>query len=338
MPVKIFTWVLAAVVLGICLFIAGFSAVGLYHGFDVPSGLRSFLYVPEGATIDEGKVPRVMHEVVWTGDLENHLLSEASGIARSSLNPGVFFAINDSNNGPEIFALGDDGRDLGFWTVDVARNLDWEDLASFTLDGEPYLLIADVGDNFRWRPVLELLVVREPDIDELAMDEVIPVAWKIRFRYPDGYRDSEAVAVDEQERAVYVISKRTIPAEVYRLPLESTQTLVTAERVAMLDSIPRPNEQDMWEDPCNGDYRSMPTAFDINRGVAAVVTYKDAYIYRRGYRESWAEAFIGLPERVSLPPVNAQEAGLLTKDGRYLYVTSEREDGTERVGMFRVRL
>ncbi|MBD3647310.1 MAG: hypothetical protein HUJ31_07665, partial [Pseudomonadales bacterium] len=296
----------------------------------------------EGMTIDESKVPRVFHEVVWTGDLENHLLSEASGMAQSSTDPDVFFAINDSINEPQLFAFGPDGGDLGFWRIDIERNVDWEDIAAFRQDGEPYLLIADTGDNFRWRPHVELLVVREPRVEELAMDEVIPLVSRIRFRYPDGYRDAEAVAVDEKEGAVYIITKRTIPAEVYRVPLEilpdDSLVVMTASRVAVLDNIPQPNQQDLWEDPDYGAYRSMPTALDMKHDVAAVITYKDAYIYRRGRRQTWPEAFARLPERVALPPVNAREAGLLTGNGKYLYVTSEREDGRSAVGIYRVEL
>jgi hypothetical protein len=199
-------------------------------------------------------------------------------------------------------------------------------------------LIADTGDNFRWRPSKELIIIREPDPDVLAMDAVIPVEWKIELEYSDGYRDCEAVAVDEKSETVLLLSKLVIPSEVWRVPLKPGSKKVIATRMALLNTIPQPNEQDMWESPRFGDSRSRPTALDIRDDTAVVFTYKDAYLYKRGWRENWIEAFSKVPVRIPLPPVHQQEAGLITRNKKHLYMTTEREDQTNRAGLYKVDL
>jgi hypothetical protein len=97
-----------------------------------------------------------------------------------------------------------------------------------------------------------------------------------------------------------------------------------AAQVAALDTLPQPGERDALEDPDFGAYRSEPTALDIVGDVAVVVTYQDAYLYRRSAGEPWADALRRIPQRIALPYASQREAATLSKDGRWLYVTSER--------------
>ncbi len=336
---KILAWLALLAVLVVVIPVGYIASIGFYRGYDVVHGLQTIISPhASGTTISEEKVPPVMHDVSWVGDIENHRLKEASGLAQSNVSPELFFAINDSGNEPEIFAMDRQGNDLGFWAVDVDRNVDWEDLASFRYRDQNYLLIADSGDNLLWRPWIEFFIIKEPDPDSLSLDSVIPVEWSLKMTYPNGYRDSEAVAVDEKSETILILSKRAVPAEIYRIPLKSSTGYVQATRMALLDTIPQPNEQDLWESSWYGHSRSQPTAFDLNGNTAVVITYKDAYLYRRGWRENWIEAFAKVPVRIPLPLVHQQESGLITRDGKYLYVTTEREDGTGRAGLYRVAL
>ncbi len=307
-----------------------FIGFGLWRGYDVGAGLAGLFRESEGTTIDAARVPYVQPRLVeWLGNLEDLDLSEASGIAASSRRDDVFWAHNDSGNPHELFAFDRRGAHLGRVQIDDARAGDWEDMASFQLDGRPYLVVGDVGDNFRWRPVLELKVVEEPELSVLPLPEAARAtpAWTLRFRYPDGHRDCEALAVDEASERILLITKREIPAEVYELPLRpdpDPDAVAVATRIATLDTIPQPGERDELEDPEYGAYRSEPTAFALAGELAAVVTYKDAYLFRRASGEGWAEALRRIPRRVALPHASQREAAALSKDGRSLYVTSER--------------
>src|SRR3546814_1299695 len=100
------------------------------------------------------------------------------------------------------------GLQATFQGAGVAKT-DWEDIAAFELDGRRYLLVADTGDNGGLRRSLQLHVIEEPaSLDEVAQHAPLEPAWSIAFRWPDGARDCEAVAVDARRGEVLLISKK----------------------------------------------------------------------------------------------------------------------------------
>lgn len=315
---------------------------GLYHGMDVFNGVRYFtleqlnrsLVYTENERVDASELATAAVDTRWGGKLDNEHLVEASGLAYGRRSD-VLFSINDSGNAPELFAVGIDGRDLGVWPIEYPGNHDFEDLASFELEGEAYLLVADTGDNFNWRPELVLFAIPEPDLDSVGQ-KIVP-SWVTRFRFADGYRDIEGVGVDEKEEQVYLTSKRRIPAEMFRVPLRSEE-VVTAERVATLRGIPKPTDRDLREDKEYGEGSSSPTAFDMRGRSAMVVTYKEAYLYRRPFRSTWSEVFKGLPVRVPVPEIHGLESGAFDRSADVFYVTGERENGVGAMDMFEIRL
>ncbi|HCC44043.1 MAG TPA: hypothetical protein DEQ32_06580, partial [Gammaproteobacteria bacterium] len=203
-----------------------FCLFGLFQGLDVAQGLKSIARNLTGEELIYDVRQRYRSDlmvakqrrVIWMGDLENEQLNEASGLAAARQNQGIHFSINDSGNAPQLFAFHADGRHVRSWIVDYSESHDFEDLASFTYEGQQYVLIADTGDNLYWRPEVRLLVIPEPDLGGVGDDSLAP-AWVIRFRYPDGQRDVESVAVDEAEERIYLISKRRVPPELFSLPL-----------------------------------------------------------------------------------------------------------------------
>jgi hypothetical protein len=339
-------YILLAVPLCVLLFLLYFVGMGLYLGRDVPSGLTALgrsltsdaLMVGPQMMTDASDVPVDFREVIWAGEIESEALSEGSGLAVSSKTRDLLFSVNDSGNEARLFALNGRGQHVASWPVEYDERHDFESLASFTLDGEPYLLIADSGDNLYWRKSLRLLVVREPDPGVLADNTPIGVEWQILYHYPDGYRDVEGVAVDDQTGKILLVSKRQVPAEVFELPLKPGNELVTASLIARLTGIPQPGERDRREDPDLGAYRSTPTGLDVRGRYAIVMTYKDAYLYERKRRQDWQETFAGIPARIPLPAMYGLESGAMDAGRDFLYVMGEREDGVGRAGLFRVEL
>jgi hypothetical protein len=323
-------------------YLAGF---GFLNNMDVPSGLEMFtksfyddVLVYEGETVADDEITTERKTVRWNGEVESETLAEASGLAASYLNDDVLFSINDSGHKPRLYALGVDGSDLGSWPIEFRERHDFEDMAAFRLDGKAYLLIADTGDNFNWRRQLTLVVLEEPDITTLNSETILKPSWTFSFSYPDGYRDSEGIAVDEETRSIMLVSKRRVPAEIFTLPLKPDANHVVAQPIARLKGIPQPTPRDLREDSEYGYSRSMPTAMDIRGRKAMVVTYKDAYLFARDRRESWADAFSSLPVRIPLPDMNGLESGAFSSNGRQFFVTGEREDGVGRAGVFEVDL
>ena len=117
-------------------------------------GCTSVLIAPNG---DEP----LYSDIIVAGNIQNDRITEASGLARSNHRDDILWTMNDGGP-PVLYAVGTDGSDHGSLTLWNASNYDWEDLSAFELDGKPYLLIADTGDNETKRPYATIYVVEEP--------------------------------------------------------------------------------------------------------------------------------------------------------------------------------
>ena len=181
------------------------------------------------------------------GLITNGDLNEVSGIAASRVHDDVLWAIEDSGNPARLYALSRRGRILARYRVEGAKNIDWEDLASFDLDGRHYLLVADTGDNGGQRRDFVLHVFEEPKT--LANGTLKP-AWSIRARWADGPRDCEAVAVDAAAGKVLLLSKKRKPPELFALPLADPHgEWREARRIGRLAGVPEADKDLQRSDP-----------------------------------------------------------------------------------------
>jgi hypothetical protein len=256
------------------------------------------------------------------GLVTHEALDEISGLAASRAHPGDYWAINDGGNSAELHLMDGRGQHRASVEVPGLRNLDWEDLASFEQDGRHYLLIADTGDNGGIRQTLALHVIEEP----VALDQPARLAWTLRFRWPDGPRDCEAVAVDAASGEVLLISKKRVPAEVFRLPLAPSPDEQVAQFVGDLSGIAQPDARDLARSPIYGRYRSQVTAADLspNGRVLAVLNYRAVYFVVRERGEDWPRALARRPPSLSLPWIPQAEAIAFSLDGNALTIASEQ--------------
>lgn len=257
-------------------------------------------------------------------------IAESSGLAAArhpdtlAQVPGGLWTHNDSGDTPRLFLLSDHGTLLAEVAVDVPFATDWEDMCSFEMDGRPYLLVGDVGDNAHKRKRLTLWLIPEPVYDpdrRSEHPEAFPLKVKptrrIDVAFADGPWDCESVAFDPVRQEVVLITKvdpRRPPigfAGVYVLPLppesvEGFSEPVVLDRVAELPL-------------------RIVTAADISpdgrRLVAA--TYGDAWQYVRGADEGWAEALARPGTSVALGPRGQSETIAFGGDGLTLWLTAE---------------
>ena len=250
-------------------------------------------------------------------------LDEVSGMAASHTFPDTLWTVNDGGNAASLYAIGNRGGLQATLRIDNVPNTDWEDLAAFDLDGRHYLLIADTGDNGGLRKTLQLHVIEEP---RTLADGHRKPAWSIAFRWPDGPRDCEAVAVDAARGEVLLISKRRSPPELFVLPLRpGTNALQVARRVGFLAGVPQPDAESLRSNPRAARVRHQITAADISPDddTLAVLTYSDLLLYRRTRQASWEQA-VATPPRVNdVPWLPQAEALAWSTDGRGLYATGE---------------
>ena len=254
--------------------------------------------------------PIAYGQMVMAGRVDDPRITESSGIAASRLEAGTLWTHNDSGGDARLFQLEADGALRRAVDVDLPRPTDWEDICSFELDGQAWLLVGDIGDNGGRRRHVTLWLIAEPP----AGATTATPARRIDVRFADGPRDCESLAFDPVTRQVILISKidprRDFEgfAGVYVLDLSeaSTKKPVVVDRAATLQL-------------------KIPTAADVSPDGrrCMVTTYGDVYVYRRAEGQGWAEAFASEPQRVFMGPRGQCEAGGYDADGRAMVFTSE---------------
>ncbi len=247
-------------------------------------------------------------EAEQVGSLHGSGLVELSGLAASRTQPGVIWAVQDSGNDPQLFALGLDGADLGVVTVEGADNRDWEDIAAGP-DGMLY--IADIGDNAERRPEVVIQVVAEPAVEPGAPARLAastPVVRSILVRYPDGPHDAEALVHDPLSGHLFVITK-SLAGEglVFRVVASLDGSPVQADEVGRLHL---------------GFFQAV-TGGDISADGSTIVvrTYTDVLVWDRAAGSGVAEALAAEPCVAVGPPDAQGEAITVLSDGSG-YVTS----------------
>jgi hypothetical protein len=250
------------------------------------------------------------------GKIENDLLSEASGLAASTKNPGVLWIHNDSGDTNRIFAMSVTGRHLGIYYLDDVEARDWEDIAVAPgpMKGKSYIYVADIGDNEAKYLMKRIYRFEEPKVDtsQTAVDTVLASIDVITFRYPDGKRDAEGLMVDPLSNDIYIVSKREQQSRLYMLPFpQSVSDTLTAEFLTQLP------------------FRNV-TACDIspNGDGILIKNYKHVYYWKRDPQLSVVEVVQNPPVKLPYIIESQGEAICWSPDGRGYYTTSE-ENGEE---------
>lgn len=245
-------------------------------------------------------------------------VNEASGMAAAH-GGGGYWLINDSGSAARLHRIGPAGEDLGSVAVEGVTNRDWEDLAGFEWKGKPHLLIADVGDNAAQHDSCTLIAVEEPvaTAGKPLAGSVAPV-WSIRFRYPDGPRDCESVAVDAKAGKIVLLSKRDRPPRLYELPLRPAGDGIQTAVFVGTTRVPPPRGT-------LHPYGEQPTAMDFSPDGrrAAVLSYVGVFVFERAPGEPWAKAFAKNPVMLEPHRLRQAEALAFSRDGQRLIAVSE---------------
>ncbi len=246
--------------------------------------------------------------------VQDERIRECSGLACGCDHDNAVWMHNDSGDDPRLFLVDLDGTTRCVCHLRDATAVDWEDMCSFRLDDDPWLLIGDVGDNSARRSVTRspctLYLLKEPPVSDTPEQQV---SWdvRIRFDYEDGPHNCEGVAVDAERREILLLTKESpLSTGVYRLPLETDdrRQQLTAKRIARLPM-------------------AFATGLDISPDgrLFVGITMWDGWICRRQPGQSWSDALTGTIHRVSLPQRRQGESVCFTVDGQHLLVNSEKK-------------
>jgi hypothetical protein len=175
-----------------------------------------------------------------SGLVECKDIKEASGIAASKKNPGVLWTHNDAGDKNHIFAMNGNGKHLGVFVLENCEARDWEDIATGPgpTAGNDYIYVGNIGDNdtvydlkYVYRCVEPVVLpTQSPKTDTIREIDIL------KFRFPDGKWNAEALMVDPLTKDYYIISKRESNARVYRAqypqPISTVDTLECVDTLA----------------------------------------------------------------------------------------------------------
>jgi hypothetical protein len=301
----------------------------MISGFTITILILAFVIAAQNITSPSSLIQGPYEKANKMGNITDKKINEISGIAHSWLRDEQLWIINDSDNEASIYAINYAGDLLAEVRISGAENRDWEDLTSFRLGDTSYLLIADVGDNDEFREYCYLHIVKEPVLEEIKAPVILnqDIIKTIKFYYEDGARDCEAVAVDLKNKEIILISKYDFPSRVYVLPLEleKDNVVYTAELIGLVTNIPKPTLEEINMSFYNS-FNACPTSMDISEDASAaiVLTYKNAYYYKRGKNETWNQAFAYEPKLVTMPKLKQAESICFAAKSQDLFVTSEK--------------
>lgn len=256
------------------------------------------------------------------GALRDPAVRELSGLARSHRYGDLLWGINDSGNAPVLVAIRPGDGIRGQVLVEGAANTDWEDIASFEIDGAPYLAIADTGDNFSVRRSAAVILVPEPE----PMAETVTPIRTVRFTWADGPRDVESMAVDILNDRILLADKGRQPPGLYALPLHGGGPDPHPVRIASFPNlIPTPPPRAL---PIGAHWRGTPTAMSLSDDGRrlVVLTYESVSTFDRAPDQSWAAALASPVASVRLPVGGTQESVALSADGHSAILASEGPD------------
>ena len=187
--------------------------------------------------------------------LHESRLTESSGLAFSNHTEGLFWTHNDSGGEARLFAFDQSGASTGVCELDDVNAKDWEDVAAFQFGGEDYLIAADFGDNLSQRKDVELYLFKEPNPRK---KKEIKNYLTFKLKYVDGAHNCEAIAVDPDQRKVFLVTKKKLPvAGVYEFELPETLDLKSrsvVKKVAnRIGTVNVPMISAMDFDPASGD-------------------------------------------------------------------------------------
>jgi len=200
--------------------------MGARVGLAAVLGLSSACEAPAQTTLPaevEG-TPQVLAQLADTR------INEASGLVASRRHADCFYVHNDSGGGPFVYLIDRHGQTRLTIRLQGAQAADYEDIA-LVPGAEPGtfdVCVGDIGDNDGRRSVITIYRFAEPELPVETGSSVVVQPRAYRFRYPDGPRDAEALAVHPQTGDGYIITKKTSGgAEVYKLPAPWDEGRVT---------------------------------------------------------------------------------------------------------------
>jgi hypothetical protein len=234
------------------------------------------------------------------------LIDEVSGIADSRLNKGALWIEEDGGKPAQLQLLLYNGNLLKKIQIKNADNRDWEDLAIGVgpMNNTSYLYIADIGDNNVQNPNYNIYRFPEP---AASVDTVF--AWdKINFSYPDGAHDAGALLIDNETKDIYIVTKTTSFAKLYKL--RYPQSTINSTTAILVNTLSLSNV--------------VSAALSSNGQEIILKTYTGLYYWQRTKGQTIESALQKQPLSLGYQLEPQGEAVCFKNDGSGFFTLSEK--------------
>jgi hypothetical protein len=209
------------------------------------------------------------------GAIEDRELDELSGLAKSTLNDDTMWTHNDSGDSARVFTIQKNGKVTATYNLRNTSTFDAEDIA-LSSTNPPEVWLADSGDNFHFRPNVQLYHFVEPVVTEGAFIDVDVKKLNVKFQKPNENGitsiDAEAFFIDHSGNGYFVEkTKDSKSAWVFQVSAGDMNktSVVTAQPVTQI----------------TGNTNGLgvgPTAADISPDgtTLAIKNYTETFIWR----------------------------------------------------------
>jgi len=223
------------------------------------------------------------------------------------------------------------GKLLAVFRVTGAMARDWEDIAAGPCPADAAaappsarsscLFIADTGDNDQVRPDVSIYIVPEPRVSDAGSSSAV-VARTLRYRYPSGPTDAEALAVRPNGDLTIVSKGRSGTINFYSIPAATVTKAIASGEVITATLAGNTGIQ---PNPSTGRLATA-AAVSPDGMTLAVRTYYEVYFFklvtRRG-QSRWEDT----GGACALGDAEPQGEGIDYLDANTLLLTSERSRG-----------
>lgn len=246
-----------------------------------------------------------------SGLISDAAIDEASGLVCGRRNKGILYTFNDHGNKNELYLITPNGKSLTTFYLDTFPDRDWESIAidNRNNSAQPYIYIADIGDNQSQYKEVFIYRIVEPVISKIRDTTIrIQDVKKYVLTYPDGPHNAETFFIDPISKNWYIISKGE-QAHVYSA--QFPQSIRDTNYMKYLGVLPF----------------SFLTDGDITfNGMELVLkNYTDIYYWKReNVKETIGQMLQRPPYKVPyIPEVHGESIGW-NRDGSGFYTTSEK--------------
>ncbi len=204
-------------------------------------------------------------------------VAEASGVAVSTKNAGVYWVHNDSGDSARAFAINADGSLAATLAYDAAFPTDVEDMAIEDQGGgTSFLYFADFGDNPENRANIVIHRIAEPSV--AGGGTITVTSEKMTVTYADGPHNAETLLFDPISKDLYIATKKTGgPSAIHRIGAFAAGSATTTA----VGSVPI----------------ALATGGEISRdgSIIAIRSYTTAFVWKREAGETVAAALARAP-------------------------------------------